>query len=543
MGIVGFRRYHPDNVSGVAVFKQIVSVGAWTLLSRATGFVRDIVMAAILGTGPLADAFVVAFKLPNHFRAIFGEGAFNAAFVPAFARVRETEGVAAAGLFQGRIISLLVTSQLILLALAFTFMPEVIALLAPGFDADPERFGLAVTLTRITFPYLLLITLATLYGGVLNASGRFWAAAAAPVLLNVALIAALASHRLFASPAHAAAWGVTVSGILQLGVLLWAAQGARLLVRPHAVRRDPHIGAFFKALGPATIGSMGTQIAMFADTIIATLLPLGSVSALYYADRIYQLPLGVIGIAAGTVLLPEMSRLVAAGRPEAAVAAQNRTMVLTWVMAAPFFAAFLTIPGSIMHAFFERGAFTAASADAAGAALLAYGAGLPAVVLIRSAVATFYARGDTATPLWSSLTGVAVNLVFKLMLMGPLHQAGLALATSIGAWTNLGILVALATRRGHMAPERRTQLSFGAIALAALVMGVVLALSIGPATALVAHLPRERALAALAIAGLCGLAAYLVIMLAAAPRLGIRLRRARPLPLDPARRTALTRMD
>jgi putative peptidoglycan lipid II flippase len=220
---------------------------------------------------------------------------------------------------------------------------------------------------------------------------------------------------------------------------------------------------------------MGVQIAMFADTIIATLLPTGAVSALYYADRIYQLPLGVIGIAAGTVLLPEMSRLVAAGRPQEAKQAQNRTMLLTWLLAAPFLAAFLVVPDLIMHALFARGAFTAASADAAGAALLAYGAGLPAVVLIRSAVASFYAQGDTATPLWASLTAVAVNVAFKIVLMGPLEQAGLALATSIGAWTNLGLLVFLATRRGAMRLDRRFLNTALAIGAATLAMGLVMA--------------------------------------------------------------------
>ena len=223
-----------------------------------------------------------------------------------------------------------------LLALAFLFTPEMVRLLAPGFDAAGDRFELAVELTRITFPYLGLITMATLYGGVLNASRRFAAAAAAPILLNVALIVALLFHRAFPTAAHAAAWGVTVSGVLQLALLAYATHRAGVLAAPRRIRLDEPTKRFFKALGPATIGSMGVQIAMFADTIIATLLPTGAVSALYYADRIYQLPLGVIGIAAGTVILPEMSRLIAAGRPDAAHQAQNRTMLLTWLMTAPF---------------------------------------------------------------------------------------------------------------------------------------------------------------------------------------------------------------
>ena len=458
------------------MLRSILSVGAWTLLSRATGFVRDVVMAAILGTGPMADAFVVAFKLPNHFRAIFGEGAFNSAFVPGYSRIREQSGEEAAAAFQGRIASLLLVSQAIILALAYLFTPEMVRLLAPGFGEAGDRFDLAVELTRITFPYLALITLATLYGGVLNANRRFAAAAAAPVLLNAALVAALLAHRFFPTAAHAAAWGVAISGVLQLGVLAIATRRAGVLALPGAIRLDEPVKRFFKALGPATIGSMGVQIAMFADTIIATLLPAGAVSALYYADRIYQLPLGVIGIAAGTVILPEMSRLIAAGRPDAAHGAQNRTMLLTWVMTAPFVVAFIVIPDLIMHALFVRGAFTSEAASAAGSPLMAYGVGLPAIVLIRSAVASFYARGDTVTPLWASLTAVGVNVVFKIILMGPLQQAGLALATSIGAWTNLTILVFLAVRRGEMAPGGKFLRAMAGSTLAAAAMALAMVL-------------------------------------------------------------------
>jgi putative peptidoglycan lipid II flippase len=486
------------------VLKKILSVGAWTLVSRATGFIRDVVMAAILGTGPMADAFVVAFKLPNHFRAIFGEGAFNAAFVPAFTRVHEQAGDEAARLFEGRIVSFLLLAQGILLLVALSFMPEVVRLLAPGFDGDPGRFNLAVELTRITFPYLVLITLATLHGAVLNAVGRFTAAAAAPILLNVCLVAALLASGLFATPAHAAAWGVTISGLLQFLMLAFAARRAGVLSAPKPIRLDADVKRFFGALGPATIGSMGVQVAMFADTIIATLLPTGAVSALYYADRIYQLPLGVIGIAAGTVLLPEMSRLVAAGRPDEAKAAQNRTMLLTWLMAAPFLAGFLVVPDLIMHALFARGAFTGASADAAGAALFAYGAGLPAVVLIRSAVASFYARGDTATPLWASLTAVVVNVV----LMGPLAQAGLALATSIGAWTNLGLLVVLATRRGAMRLDRRFATTALGIAAATLAMALAMAGVDMVARSYLAHVSGPRDLVRLILVGLAGAVVY-----------------------------------
>ena len=301
---------------------------------------------------------------------------------------------------------------------------------------------------------------------------------------------------------------MTISGVLQLAMLTYAAWRARVLASLKPIRIDVDVKRFLRALGPATIGSMGVQIAMFADTIIATLLPTGAVSALYYADRIYQLPLGVIGIAAGTVLLPEMSRLIAAGRPAEASAVQNRTMLLAWLMAAPFFAGFLVLPDLIMHALFARGAFTAASADAAGSALLAYGAGLPAVVLIRSAVSSFYARGDTATPLWASLTGVAVNVLFKIALMGPLQQAGLALATSIGAWTNLAILVFLASRRGYIDLDGAFVRRALAIAAATAAMAAAMAATDALALSMLQGFAGPRELARLAIVGLVGAIVY-----------------------------------
>ena len=504
----------------LTLLKKIVSVGAWTMVSRLTGLVRDLVTASILGAGPLADAFFVAFRLPNHFRAIFGEGAFNAAFVPAYTRLHEQEGDEAAKLFQGRIVGLLLVAQIVLLVIALAFMPQVLGLIAPGFGRDDGRYDLAVELTRITFPYLAFITLATLYGAVLNAHGRFTAAAAAPILLNVTMVACLLSWRLFPGAGQAAAWGVTISGVLQLLVLIVATRRAGFLAWPRAVRLTGPVKAFFSALGPATIGSMGTQVAMFADTIIASLLPTGAVSSLYYADRVYQLPLGVIGIAAGTVLLPEMSRLIASGKPDAAHAAQNRTIFLTWLLTAPFLAGFLVVPGLIMQALFVRGAFTAEAATAAAAALIGYGVGLPAIVLIRSAVASFYARGDTKTPLIASFTALGANLLLKLVLMGTLHQAGLALATSIGAWINLALLVVLAMRRGAMAPDAILRRRLAGIALATALMAITLYFATGPAGLLAAGLPRWPLLGQLALTGLAGGAVYAGVAFVVLRRLG-----------------------
>ena len=429
---------------------RIFTVGGYTLLSRLTGLVRDIMLAAILGAGPMADAFYVAWRLPNSFRAIFAEGAFNTAFIPAYAHVHGQGGETSARLFASRIFTVLLLAQLLLLALALLFMPQVLGLLAPGFSHEPEQRQLAIQLTRITFPYLLLITLVTLYGGMLNVMQRFVSAAAASILLNLSMMATLALAAFFPTAGHAAAWGVLISGFLQYFWLAGDLGRHGGLPRLAPLRLDADVRAFFRAIGPATLGSMGTQVAVFADTIIATYLAAGALSALYYAERLYQLPIGVIGIAIGTVLLPEMSRRITADDHEGAKAAQRRAFEVTLLSTVPFVAAFLTVPDAIMRAVFVRGAFTALDAGAAGATLAAYATGLVPFVLIRSAVATFYARKDTATPVKAALTGLAVNVVLKILLMGSFAQVGLALATAVGAWINLVLVLGWAVRAGYL---------------------------------------------------------------------------------------------
>ncbi|TAK48886.1 MAG: murein biosynthesis integral membrane protein MurJ [Xanthobacteraceae bacterium] len=481
---------------------RIFTVGGFTLLSRITGFARDVMLAAILGAGPMADAFFVAFRIPNHFRAIFAEGAFNAAFVPAYADVRNRGGEAGARLFANRIFTLLLTVQVALLLVAWLFMPYLVALLAPGFSDHPDRAALAVELTRITFPYLLLVTLVTLYGGMLNVLHRFATAAAAPIFLNLSMMATLALAVFFPSVGHAAAWGVLIAGVLEC--LLLAADAGRHGILPGfaRLRLDAEVRAFFRALGPATLGSMGTQVALFADTIIASFLAAGALSALYYADRLNQLPVGVIGIAVGTVLLPEMSRRIAAGDASGAMDSQHRAFALTLLMSVPFVAAFLTVPDTIMRAMFVRGAFTAANAGAAGATLAAYALGLIPFVLIRSAVAPFYARHDTATPVKAALIGVAVNVALKFMLVGSLAQIGLALATAAGAWVNLLLVMGFAVRAGHLVIDAELRAVFVRFLAAGAVLGLALWLAAKGAGLWLGHLTtlRDEAMLALLIA-------------------------------------------
>jgi putative peptidoglycan lipid II flippase len=426
---------------------RIFTVGGYTLLSRLTGLARDIMLAAILGAGPLADAFLVAWRLPNNFRAIFAEGAFNTAFIPAYAYVHGKGGETAARLFADRIFTLLFLSQLLLLVLAWLFMPQAMSILAPGFTDDAEQRRLAIELTRITFPYLLLITMVTLYGGILNVMQRFASAAAASIFLNLSMMATLACAAFFPTAGHAAAWGILISGFLQYFLVAGDLARHGSLPRFAMPRLDEDVRAFFRAIGPATLGSMGTQVAVFADTIIATFLPAGALAALYYAERLYQLPIGVIGIAVGTVLLPEMSRRITADDHAGAAASQRRAFEFTLLATVPFVAAFVTVPDIIVRAVFARGAYTRADAAAAGVTLAAY------------AIAAFYARKDTATPVKASLTGFTVNVLLKVLLMGSLAQVGLALATAVGAWINLLLVLGLSVRAGYLVPDRRLMLS------------------------------------------------------------------------------------
>jgi putative peptidoglycan lipid II flippase len=496
------------------MIRRIATVGGLTLVSRLTGFVRDVVMAAILGAGPLADAFFVAFRLPNHFRAIFAEGAFAAAFVPAYARTLEQNGLSAAKLFADQIAAALITLNLVMLAIAMIFTPEVVSVLAPGLD--PARFDLAVALTRITFPYLALVSIETLFAGILNANNRFAAAAGAPILLNLSIVTTLLLTPFFADAGHAAAWGVLLAGVIIVLVVGGDAEAHGIGIRFRVPRLDAPTRRFLKALGPAIIGAGGVQLALFADTLIASYLPTGALSALYYADRINQLPIGVVGIAVGTVLLPEMSRKLAAGDERGAASAQARGIQLALLLTIPCAAGAIVIPDLIMRALFARGAFTAADAAAAGATLAAYSIGLLPFVLLRSFTAPFYARGDTATPVKAALLAAGINILLKVLLMGHLAQVGLAFATSAGAWINLSLLGLFARRQGFAVSGAAIGKPVAKLLLAGVILAATLfAGSYGLQRALagMTHFREETMLGLLLLAGTAvySLAVYLLL--------------------------------
>jgi putative peptidoglycan lipid II flippase len=429
------------------MFRRLLSVGGYTLLSRITGFVRDVMMAAILGAGPLSDAFLVAFRLPNNFRAIFGEGAFNAAFLPRFSRARATEGDEVAARFADQVFSWQMAAQLVLLVVALWAMRGIIAAMAPGFT--PDQADLATHLARIAFPYLILTVVAVQLSAMLNAVERFAAAAAWSIFLNVAMMATLAAWRSFPNAAYAAAWGVFAAGVLQLLFIVWAGARAALRLHIHWPRWTPQTKEFLLALGAATLGSASVQISLFIDNVIASFLPRGDLTALYYADRINQLPMGTLGIALGTVLLPEMSARLARGNREGADEAQNRAATLGLYFTLPFVAGFFLVPEVIMRGLFAHGAFHLDAALLSAHALTAYGVGLPAFVLVRVVQPTFYARGDTATPVRATILSVVVNIALKIGLVWGLNfgAVGIALGTALAAWANVAVLIWLARSR------------------------------------------------------------------------------------------------
>ena len=490
------------------MWRKAASVGGLTLLSRAFGFVRDVMMAALLGAGPLADAFMVAFRLPNHFRAIFAEGAFNAAFVPRYARALTREGEGAARGFGEDVLSITLLAQIVLLVLALVFTPVVVAALAPGFTDEPGQLARTVELTRITFPYLLLISAMTLVTGVLNAHDRFAAAASASILLNVCMIGALLLAGWFPSVAHALAWGVLVSGFAQLALVVYDMRKAGVGLSLRLPRFTANVKNFLTGFGPAVLGSAGVQIAMFADTILASLLPTGSVSYLYYADRLYQLPLAVVGIAVGTVLLPELARRLAADDLSGARDRLNRALEGALLLTLPFVALFAAAPGPIVAALFGRGAFDEAAVAGAAAALQAYAIGLPAVVALRCVTPAFHASGDTATPVKALAVATIANVALKFLLIGSFLHAGLAFATSVGAWVNLALLVILLRRRDGFAPDRRFWISMVAFASATAVSVAAILWTLAPAAALKGLIAPFPDLAPAALIGLAGVAAY-----------------------------------
>ncbi len=458
------------------MIRGILTVGGWTMASRVLGFARDMLIAALLGAGPVADAFFVALKLPNLFRRLFGEGAFNAAFVPAFSGLLAAEGPAAARQFAEEAFAVLAFWLGLLTVLGELFMPQMMMALAPGFGAIPAKFALAVTLSRITFPYLVLICLAALISGVLNGLDRFTAASASYLLFNLVSIGFMLGLPPYVTTVgHALSWGVTASGVVQLALLLWAVRRAGMALKLPWPRLTPQMRVLLRRMGPGLVGAGVTQLNLAVDVIIASLLPAGTVSVLYYADRVQQLPLGVIGTAVGTAVLPLLSRQVRAGEGAAALGTLNRAMEYALVLTLPAALALIVSAWPIMFVLFDHGAFGPESTRLSAQALAAYAVGLPAFVLVKVLAPGFFARGDTATPVKIGLAAVALNLALNLAFMGPLRQMGPALATSVAAAFNAVGLAAVLARRGQLRLDAPFLARVPRMAAAAAAMAVALA--------------------------------------------------------------------
>ncbi|MFZ5653587.1 MAG: murein biosynthesis integral membrane protein MurJ [Pseudomonadota bacterium] len=502
-----------------------------TGLSRVAGLIRDMVLARVLGADGLADAFFVAFKLPNFLRRLFAEGAFSQAFVPVLAEYRERGSPAAVRELLDRVAGTLGSALLALTLVAVPGAPLLAWLFAPGFAADPVKFAATIELIRITFPYLLFISLAGFLGSVLNSYDRFAVPAFTPVWLNLCLIAAaLLAAAQALSPAHALAWGVFAAGTIQLLFQMPFLARLHLLPRPRPGWRHPGVRRVLGLMAPALFGVSVSQINLLLDTVIASFLPEGSVSWLYYSDRLVELPLGVFGVAAATVILPRLSRLHSGAAPAEFRATLDWGLRFVLLIAVPATVALVLLAGPLLTALFYDGASIGRrDIDMAGHSLRAFALGLIAFMCIKVLASGFYARQDTRTPVAIGIAAMVANMAFNLILVWPLHHylrlghAGLALATALAAWLNAGLLLRSLWRAGVYRPGREWRRFAAVLAAANLAMAAALLFLLGLVGdwSALRFWPRAGALLGLCAAGL---AVYLAGLWAG----GVRIRDFRP---------------
>jgi len=433
-----------------------------------------------MGTGALAEAFLVAFKLPNFFRRLFAEGAFSAAFVPMFAGTLAEKGKEKAAEFAQQVLAVLTWSLVLFVIIMEVSMPWVMVALAPGFRDDPTQFALATDLTRITFPYLLCISLVSLFAGVLNSLGKFAVVAAMPIMLNMCLIFSL----LFVVPyaptsAHALSWGVAVAGVLQLTWIIIITRRNGVSLHLKLPRLTPDVRLFLRKMAPGIIGAGVVQINLWIDIVIATFLP-GAIAFLYYADRVNQLPLSIIGTAMGAALLPWLSTQIRQEKMKEAISSQNRALEIVLFFTIPATIALLLIAEPIISVLFERGEFSAEASRATAYGLMGYALGLPAFVMVKVFSVSFFAHGNTKTPVIIASVALVTNVVLNIVLVlwfqkiGIMPHIGLAVATSISSWLNLTMLAVTLHRYGHFQLDPALLKRLLRILIACAVMAIVL---------------------------------------------------------------------
>jgi len=430
------------------VLRAVGVIGAATLASRVLGFVRDMVVARAFGAGPVTDAFFVAFRIPNLLRRLLAEGALSTAVIPVFTEYLERNGRAEFGRMVRAVTGVATVVLCVVSGVGMLLAPWIVRVMAPGWNADPGLIGLAGRLTSLMFPYLLLVGLAALAMGALNAQHRFFTAALGPAVLNVAMIlSVLVLAGRLSPPVFSLAVGVLVGGAGQLLVQLPELARLGVPLRPSAEWSHPAVRMIAGRLWPAVFALAAVQVTVLLNTLLASLLPQGTVSYLYYADRVMEFPLGVFGIALATAVLPSMAGHAARGERRALTDTLGFSLRLSAFVALPAAVGLVVLGQPIVRLLFERGEFSAADAVATTQALAAYAVGLPAFSATRIAAQTFYALGDTRTPVWAGLASVAANCLFALALMWPLQHAGLALASSLSAYVNVILLGWLLRRR------------------------------------------------------------------------------------------------
>ncbi len=464
----------PDTKTGTggrSFFAAVATVSGFTMMSRVLGFIRDIMVAQFAGTGPLADAFFIAFRLPNLFRRWFAEGAFNVAFVPLFSRRLSNDGADEAQQFANQAMAALTLVLFGFTLLAELFMPQVMAVIAPGFNDDPMKAERAVLYARIMFPYLSFMALLALYGGVLNALKKFAAPAAAPVALNVVLIIALLANQPVGCEATAIlSWAVAFSGLVQWVIVLIALERQGFYLRPTMPRLTADVRLLFKRMVPGMISGGVMQIDVLIASAIAS-MGAGAISYLYYAERIIHLPIGVIGVALGVVLLPTLSERLANNDQASAMATQNRAAEAALLLTVPACLALVLIPDVIIGGLFERGAFSAASTASTAPVLAAYALAMPALVLQKVFQPGYYAAEDTVTPVIFATINMAINAGLGLTLFPIYGAVGLGIAMSVSSWMHLLMLMGGLMRRGAWRADKRLISRLVRIILAALMMG------------------------------------------------------------------------
>ena len=461
----------------MSLFKSVATFGGLTFVSRITGFIRDVILANFLGAGALADTFVVAFKLPNLFRSLFAEGAFTSAFIPLFSQKLVSEGKKKSIFFAAQAISILVLFLFIFVLFFEIFMPFIVSILAPGFTNDVNKIELATDLCRITFPFLLLISIVSFQGGILNSFDKFAAPAAAPIILNLTMISGAFFIVPFSTtPAHGFAISITLAGILEV---LWLRHFLKKIdisipfyFNFKKILQNSEIKTLFKRIAPGIVGAGIYQINMAVDTILVSLVGTGAISWLYYANRLQQLPLGVVGAAISVAALPLLSKYLKENDIVQAQKTQNKAVEYGMLLSFPAAVLLIVLAEPIVYLLFRHGQFSTQDAISTSYAVIAYSIGLPCYVLTKALMPNFFARGDTITPVKYSAVVFITNLIFNVVLMQHYGHTGIAIATTIAAFVSLSQYIFGLKKRNYWSFNRVLLFRLLKIATISIIMGI-----------------------------------------------------------------------